>query len=331
MSAEKLLNDAVAIVARELQSVERAIIARLNSEIKLIKTLGIHITNSGGKRMRPLILLLTAAAASRKANAAGASQRITLAAVIELIHTATLLHDDVVDASSLRRGRATANQVWGNEASVLVGDFLYSRAFEMLLEVGNLTVMRILATTTNAIAEGEIMQLVHLGKPNLSEKQYMETIRRKTAKLFESAAQIGGVAGGDTNENIKSIADYGLHLGLAFQLVDDIFDYTASSENIGKNIGDDLAEGKLTLPLIHAQKTGSAAQRKIIKQAVMNRARDQVHTICEIVESTGALDYTHTKAKTHIAAAKESLTAIVPSKYKDALLGLAEYAIARRR
>ena len=327
-SAENLLRQAAALVRRELASVDRAIAARLTSDIELIHALAAHITAAGGKRLRPLIVLLSANCSGRESQS---PHRVTLAAVIEFIHTATLLHDDVVDASSLRRGRATANQVWGNEASVLVGDFLYSRAFEMILETENLTVMRILAATTNAIAEGEVMQLSNRGAADLTESQYMETIRRKTAKLFAAAAAIGATIGGGGDAQTNAFAAYGLALGTAFQLVDDIFDYAADGKTIGKNIGDDLAEGKLTLPLIRALQTCDAVQRRIIQRAIQTRARDQVHAIRDMVESLGALEYTYRQAETFAAAAAAALAEIPPSAYKDALLGLAEYALRRRR
>ncbi|MGI9310659.1 MAG: polyprenyl synthetase family protein, partial [bacterium] len=247
---KSLLRAASALVAGELDAVNDEIQRRLTSDIALIRALGVHITNSGGKRLRPLILLLSAKACGYRGG-----NHIILAAVIEFIHTATLLHDDVVDASAMRRGQATANHVWGNGASVLVGDFLYSRAFEMMLDADDMEIMRILAATTNAIAEGEVMQLLNARAPDTTEAAYLETIRRKTAKLFESASRLGAVvatpssaADADADTDTRAaLAAYGMSIGTAFQLIDDLLDYTADSGEIGKNIGDDLAEGKPTL------------------------------------------------------------------------------------
>jgi len=258
---------------------------------------------------------------------------VTLAAVIEFIHTATLLHDDVVDASSMRRGRATANHVWGDAASVLVGDFLYSRAFEMMLATDNMEVMRILAATTNAIAEGEVLQLMNARAADTTERDYFDTIHRKTAKLFESAARLGGVAAGRPAAECAALAAFGLRFGAAFQLVDDILDYNAPPADTGKNAGDDLAEGKLTLPLIIALQRADAGQQKVLRRAVAAGAgggRDAFSAALAIVESTGALDYTMQRAAAEAAAAVESLAGIRASRYKDALVGLADFAVRRR-
>ena len=322
--SKRLLQSATSLVRRELDSVNRAIRRRLDSDIALIRTLGAHIINSGGKRLRPLILLLSARACGYRGD-----QHITLAAVIEFIHTATLLHDDVVDASAMRRGQATANQVWGNEASVLVGDFLYSRSFEMMVEINNTEVMGILAATTNAIAEGEVMQLLNARSPDTTEQAYYDTIHRKTAKLFESAARLGAVISDRKPGPDAALATYGLCLGTAFQLIDDILDYSADSKDIGKNAGDDLAEGKPTLPLIHALKHGSDGQRRAVRRAIENGERESIGEILAIVESTGALAYTAEQARRQSAAAIEALADLDESPYKDALINLAEFSVQR--
>ena len=358
---DMLLRSATDLARDELEQVNAVIRRHLESDIALIRTLGAYIVQSGGKRLRPLILLLSA-----KAGAAGNRNRrnessdnrgdknrndnhaanhrdnknrgnnnethndsIILAAVIEFIHTATLLHDDVVDASKMRRGRATANHVWGNEASVLVGDFLYSRAFEMMLETNNMEVMRILAATTNAIAEGEVLQLMNARAPDTTERAYFDTIHRKTAKLFESAARLGMVAAGRPPAECAALADFGLRFGAAFQLVDDILDYRADSADTGKNAGDDLAEGKLTLPLIIALQRGGEKQRRVLRRAVEDGAREALAEVLGIVESTGALAYTTQLAKREAAAAVDALSGIRASPYKDALARLAEFAVRR--
>ncbi|MDJ0806619.1 MAG: polyprenyl synthetase family protein, partial [Gammaproteobacteria bacterium] len=233
------------LIADDMRSVDQLILKRLHSDVVLINQIGAYIVNSGGKRLRPMIVLMAARACGYRSD-----QHIDLAAIIEFIHTATLLHDDVVDASELRRNRETANAVWGNEASVLVGDFLYSRSFEMMVDVGQMRVMDILSHATNRIAEGEVLQLLNVHNPDTTESDYMEVIKRKTATLFEAGARLGGVISGANAEQERAMSEYGLHLGIAFQLVDDALDYNSSNQDIGKNIGDDLAEGKPTLPLI---------------------------------------------------------------------------------
>ncbi len=321
-----LLQSATSLVERELEAVDRAIRRRLDSDIALIRTLGAYIIQSGGKRLRPLILLLSA-----KAGGYRGDDHITLAAVIEFIHTATLLHDDVVDASAMRRGQATVNHVWGNEASVLVGDYLYSRSFEMMLETDNTEVMRTLAATTNAIAEGEVMQLLNAHSADATEQAYFETIRRKTAKLFESAARLGMLISDRQPAEQQALATFGLRLGTAFQLIDDILDYSADSADIGKNAGDDLAEGKPTLPLIHAIRHGTGQQQQTLKRAIENGERESIAEVLAIVESTGALAYTATQAKRQASAAIEALAAIGASPYKEALINLAEFSVQRRQ
>lgn len=321
---KRLLHAATSLVERELRAVNRAIRSRLDSDIALIRTLGAYIIQSGGKRLRPLILLLSAKAGHHRGEA-----HIILAAVIEFIHTATLLHDDVVDASSMRRGRASVNHVWGNEASVLVGDYLYSRSFEMMLETDNIEVMRILAATTNAIAEGEVMQLLNAHSANTTEEAYFETIRRKTATLFESAARLGMVISARPLAEQQALAAYGLRLGAAFQLVDDILDYSADSADTGKNAGDDLAEGKPTLPLIYALKHGDQRQRQTLRRALENGEREKIEEVLAIVESTGALAYTASHANRQARAAIEALAPIGASPYKEALIALAEFSVQR--
>ena len=309
-----------------MEAVDHLIQTRLDSEIVLIRTLGAHIINSGGKRLRPLIVLLSAKASGYQGEA-----HIALAAVIEFIHTATLLHDDVVDASKLRRGQATANEVWGNEASVLVGDFLYSRAFEMMVEMAQPEVMGVLAATTNAIAEGEVMQLLNARQPDTSEEIYFQTIERKTARLFAAAAQLGGVIAAVAPATVAALAAYGTHLGSAFQLTDDILDYRAGSEQMGKNVGDDLAEGKPTLPLIYALRHAPAAAQSIVRSAIKNGERERLDEILAIVESCGALTYTADKAQQHSKSAIAALESVPKSPYKHALLELAEFSIRRGR
>ena len=324
-SPQHLLDSATALVCDELDAVNRAIRRNLDSPIALIRTLGAHIIDSGGKRLRPLIVLLSAGAGRYRGD-----EHIMLAAVIEFIHTATLLHDDVVDASAMRRGRATANEVWGNEASVLVGDFLYSRAFEMMVEINNAEVMRILAATTNAIAEGEVMQLLNVRSPDITEQAYYDTIHRKTAKLFESAARLGAVISAQDAEVCAAMANYGIRLGTAFQLVDDMLDYRNDGK-LGKNTGDDLAEGKPTLPLIFVLQNGTAAQRKKVRDAIENGDAD-IDEICGIVESSGALAYTAQQASRQASAAIDALTGIVKfdkSPHIDALVNLAEFSVKR--
>lgn len=319
-----LLDQASELVQIELKEVNQLIRSELNSDIALINTLGEYIIQAGGKRLRPLILLLAAKSAQYQGK-----HHITLAAVIEFIHTATLLHDDVVDASTLRRGNPTANDVWGNEASVLVGDFLYSRAFEMMVKADSMPVMNVMAQTTNAIAEGEVMQLLNAHVAETSETAYLDTIYRKTARLFESAAQLGGIIANANTEVTSALGVYGKHLGNAFQLIDDLLDYQASSDQMGKNTGDDLAEGKPTLPLIIAMQRGSDSQKSIIKLAIENGEIEKLDEILEIVVATGALEYTQQAAQNEANAAIKALHPIADSNYKSALIDLANFSVAR--
>lgn len=307
-----------------MQAVDSVIRAQLHSDVALINQLGAYIVGSGGKRLRPMLVLLAAKACGY----AGDKHHHT-AAIIEFIHTATLLHDDVVDASELRRGKETANAIWGNEASVLVGDFLYSRSFQMMVEIGSMRLMSVMADTTNTIAEGEVMQLMNCNDPDTTEASYLEVIKCKTAKLFEAGALLGAVLAGRVKEEEIALGNYGMHLGLAFQLVDDMLDYSASSDDIGKNIGDDLAEGKPTLPLIQAIREGTPAQRKLIREAIEQGGRDNLDEVIKAIESTGAIDYTARLARQQVDLSVKSLKAIPDSTFKEALIGLAEFSVGR--
>ena len=312
------------LVSDDMDAVNNLIQQRLKSDVVLVNQLSTYIINSGGKRMRPLLALLVARACHYQGK-----HHIDIAAIIEFIHTATLLHDDVVDESDLRRGKNTANNVWGNQAAVLVGDFLYSRSFEMMINVGKMRVMEILATTTNTIAEGEVLQLLNCNDADTDEQRYMDVIYSKTAKLFEAACLIGAVLAELNEKDQQSIAHYGLHLGTAFQLVDDILDYSASAEDMGKNIGDDLAEGKPTLPLIIALQRCSVSEAKIIRHAIENGGTNQLEAILKIIESTDALTYTKTKAKEQVDMAISSLDCLPESTYKTALEALVKFTISR--
>ncbi len=312
------------LVAEDLRAVDNVIRRRLHSEVALVDRLSHYIINSGGKRLRPALLLLSARACGYQE-----TRHIELAAVVEFIHTATLLHDDVVDDSELRRGRETANALWGNEASVLVGDFLYSRAFEMMVEVQNMRVMELMAHATNTIAEGEVMQLMNCHDPDTTEARYLEVIGRKTAKLFEAAAQLGAVLGGMTPAQEHALAGYGRHLGNAFQLIDDVLDYSGSAAEIGKNVGDDLAEGKPTLPLIYALREGGPEAVAVLRRAIREGGRDGIDAVLRAVESTGAIAYTERLARHEAGLAKDLLLGIPPSVYRDGLDALADFSVDR--
>ena len=313
------------LVVDDMEAVNRLITEQLASEVVLINQIGHYIVGSGGKRLRPLLVLLAARACGYK----GVQHR-NLAAIIEFIHTATLLHDDVVDASDLRRGNETANAVWGNEASVLVGDFLYSRSFQMMVEVDHMRVMDILADTTNTIAEGEVLQLLNCHDPDTDEGRYMEVIRCKTAKLFEAGTRLGAVISDRPESEEMALAAYGLHLGNAFQITDDLLDYASSAEDIGKNTGDDLAEGKPTLPVIYAIQHGDDAQREVLRHAIKNGSREQLDEVVAAIESTGALDYSERVARREAEAARHALEALPGSQFRDALADLADFAVSRR-
>ena len=312
------------LTANAIKKVDELILHELSSDVVLINQIGKYIVNSGGKRLRPMLVLLVAKALDYQGN-----EHITLAAVIEFIHTATLLHDDVVDESDLRRGQETVNAVWGNAASVLVGDFLYSRSFEMMVRVNNMRVMDILSHTTTAIAEGEVLQLLNVNNPATSESKYLEVISRKTAILFSTACRLSAVLMKSSEPIEQALTDYGLHLGIAFQLIDDVLDYRADPEQTGKNLGDDLAEGKPTLPLIYAMKQSSKDKAMIIRHAIEEGCRESFVEICEIVESTQAIEYTEQRARDEAGKAVQALSALPDSPYKTAMISLAEFSVQR--
>ncbi|MCO5108542.1 MAG: polyprenyl synthetase family protein [Burkholderiaceae bacterium] len=318
-------------LASDLAETDRVIRQRLGSEVALINSISDYIIGAGGKRMRPLLLLLFARALGYK----GASNHYLLAAVVEFIHTATLLHDDVVDESALRRGRETANHAFGNAASVLVGDFLYSRAFQMMVEVDDMRVMGVLADATNTIAEGEVLQLINCNDPDTDEARYMQVIRYKTARLFEAAAQLGAILCGAAPEIEAAAAEYGRRLGTAFQLIDDVLDYSGVTGDIGKNVGDDLREGKPTLPLIHVMLRGEEPERAMVRRAIEQGSTEQFDSIMAAIHRTGALDYTRERARAEAAAARATVATLMPdgatSAYRDALLYLTTYSIERDR
>ncbi len=318
------LNAIMALVDADMAAVNRLIDERLRSDIALINQLAAYIVHSGGKRLRPVTVLLAAGACDYRGDA-----HISLATIVEFIHTATLLHDDVVDASELRRGKATANHVWGNEASVLVGDFLYTRAFQMMVELGSMRIMEIMAETTNQIAEGEVMQLMNCHSPDTSEAQYLDTIHRKTAKLFEAASQLSAVISNQSSAVEQALADYGIHLGTAFQLIDDVLDYDANTDDIGKNIGDDLDEGKPTLPIINAMQRGTDAQRELLQDAIKHGGREYIDDVRAIIESTGSLAYTARRARNEAELARQALDIVPASPHKQALMSLAVFAVER--
>ncbi|MEW8507625.1 MAG: polyprenyl synthetase family protein [Candidatus Thiodiazotropha sp.] len=312
------------LISDDMEAVDKLIIRQLRSDVVLINQIGAYIVHSGGKRLRPMIVLM----AARACGYAG-GKHIDLAAIIEFIHTATLLHDDVVDGSDLRRNRETANAVWGNEASVLVGDFLYSRSFEMMVEVGQMPVMDILSHATNRIAEGEVLQLLNVHNPDTSEAEYMEVIKRKTATLFEAGARLGGIIAGIDAAQQQALADYGLHLGIAFQLVDDALDYNSSNAEIGKNIGDDLAEGKPTLPLIQAMRTADSARRQRLAGIIENGGLEEIDFVMQAIAESDAIAYTQKLAQEEAAAAKRALEALPDTPYRQALSALADFSVAR--
>jgi len=308
----------------EAKAVDQLIINELSSDVLLINQMGHYIVGNGGKRLRPMLLLLVA-----KALGDISDKHLVLAAVIEFIHTATLLHDDVVDESDLRRGKQSANAVWGNAASVLVGDYLYSKAFEMMVRTGNMRVMEILSKTTTAIAEGEVLQLLNCNNPETTEAKYLEVISRKTAILFSAATRLGAVIAGVSTEIEENLALYGQHLGIAFQLIDDALDYKASQEDLGKKLGDDLAEGKPTLPLIYAIQKAGSSDAAIIIDAVKEGKRDSFNEVYEIVQKTQAITYTEHRADQEAAKAIDALGMLPKSPYKDALIDLAKFSVQR--
>jgi octaprenyl-diphosphate synthase len=319
------IDDVKALAAADMRAVDDLIRNSLESDVVLVSQVSQYIVTSGGKRLRPLIVLLAARALGYQGQ-----HHVHAAAIVEFIHTATLLHDDVVDSSARRRGRETANTVFGNQASVLVGDFLYSRAFQMMVEVGKMPIMRILADATNTIAAGEVMQLMNVHDPDVSEYDYRQVIYRKTARLFEAGAQIAAILANRHADDEDAMILYGHNLGTAFQLIDDALDYGASEVELGKNLGDDLAEGKTTLPLIHAMKNCTEIERVRIRHAIEDSESANLADIQAIIESTGALQYTAARAQEAADLAIDALSGIPDSDWKDALIAIAEFAVNRR-
>jgi octaprenyl-diphosphate synthase len=315
----------LAPVAEDMRRVDELISRRLESDVPLVRQVAQYLVAAGGKRLRPALLLLSSSALGYRGEA-----RLTLAAVVEFIHTATLLHDDVVDESKLRRGHETANAAFGNAAAVLVGDFLYSRAFQMMVEVDDMRVMRVLADATNTIAAGEVMQLMGSHDPDVDEGRYLEVIRRKTAKLFEAAARLGAVLSHSAPDVEKRLADYGARVGTAFQLIDDVLDYSGEESTIGKSLGDDLAEGKPTLPLIHAMRAGSAGDRDLVRNAIVGGGRDDFGAVLKAIRASGSLDYARQAAQREADAARTAIAPLPESEFKRSLLELASFSVARQ-
>ena len=310
-----------ALIADDFAAVDQTIRARLASDVVLINQVSEYIIGSGGKRLRPMLVLLAARACGYSG-----SQHIEAAAIIEFIYTATLLHDDVVDASELRRGRDTANNIFGNEASVLVGDFLYSRSFQMMVTIENMRIMDVLADATNTIAEGEVLQLLNCHDPDTDEDRYLQVIRRKTARLFEAGAEAAAILANESEQMQGALARYGKHLGTAFQLVDDVLDYQADTGLTGKRLGDDLAEGKPTLPLIYAMSKANNRERDMIRGAIESGGRGKLDQVMRVVESTGAIPYTARLAQSEAERAKKALSELPGSSFKNALLWLAPFS-----
>lgn len=312
------------LIVTDMSAVDAVIRTRLHSDVVLVRQVAEYIISAGGKRLRPALVLLSAGALGYRG-----THHHDLAAVVEFIHTATLLHDDVVDESDLRRGRETANALFGNAASVLVGDFLYSRAFQMMVEVGDMRVMRVLSDATNVIAEGEVLQLLNCHDADVDEERYLQVIRYKTAKLFEAAAQLGAIVGGASPQLEQCMASYGMHLGTAFQLIDDVLDYSGAEVETGKHLGDDLAEGKPTLPLIFVMNNGTAEQSACVRRAIESGGRDDFPGVLAAIRATGALDHAKKMAAAEADRAAAALEALPASTYKDSLLELASFAVAR--
>ena len=321
----------LAPVAEDLRRVDALIRERLDSDVTLVRQVAEYIVAGGGKRLRPALLLLARGAAGegRAGGRDAGEARLALAAVVEFIHTATLLHDDVVDESQLRRGRRTASAAFGNAAAVLVGDFLYSRAFQMMVELGDMRVMRVLADATNAIAAGEVMQLIASHDPEVDEARYLDVIRRKTAKLFEAAARLGGILAGGPPALEDGLAAYGMHLGTAFQLIDDVLDYSGDAAAIGKSLGDDLAEGKPTLPLIHALRTGPGEQAGLVRRAILEGGRADFAGVLAAIRACGSLDYARAAATREALAAAAALAPLPASAFRESLLELASFSADR--
>lgn len=320
------LDDVIQLAKPDMTSVNQLIHQQLSSDVTLIQQLGLYIINGGGKRIRPLLAVLAGRALGEFSE-----KHVHIAAIIEFIHTATLLHDDVVDESTLRRGRETANELFGNQASVLVGDFLYSRSFQMMVSLQSLTVMDVLANATNVIAEGEVMQLMNCNDPETTEARYMDVIYCKTARLFEAATQLAAVISGRSETEQEAMRKYGMHVGTAFQLIDDLLDYTAETAELGKNIGDDLSEGKPTLPLIYILSHGNDHQKALVKNAILTgNGTQDFDEILEAIKETGALAYTQEKANAEADLAIAQLDFLEDSEYKQALIALANAAVKRK-
>ncbi len=318
------LADIFDLVREDFKRVNRLIPRQLSSGIELVEQIGHYIVEAGGKRLRPLIVLLAARACGCQGEGP-----IRLATIIEFLHTATLLHDDVVDKSKRRRGRLTANALWGNAPSVLVGDFLYSRGFQLMVELDSMAIMAIISDTTNVIAEGEVMQLVQIGKTDVGEDEYLEVVRRKTAMLFQAAAHTGAVLGSDDAAVVDALRRYGLRFGMAYQLVDDWLDYAGDSRAMGKDAGDDLAEGKVTLPLIHTLAHGSAADAALVKAAIEAQSAADFSRVADAVRRSGGLDYTRSRAAEQANMATQEALKLPPSRYRDALVALVAFAVSR--
>ncbi len=321
----KTFKDIQNLIQDDISKTNQVLITHLNSDVALINQMSGYIINAGGKRLRPLLLLLCA----RATNHQGQHCHL-IAAVIELIHTATLLHDDIVDESNTRRGKETANDVWGNSASVLVGDFLYSRAFEMMVKSDSMYIMKIISKATNEITQGEVLQLLNCQNSAITEKEYYQVIERKTAVLFQIAAQIGGILSNVGTIQEQGLRDYGLHLGNAFQIIDDVLDYQSDSKTIGKEIGDDLNEGKATLPIIYALKNAPVEDRQILKDAINNADNSKIEQVLDILYSVNAFDYTRKQAQKSSDLAKKSLNSLQDSKYKEALILLCDLSLQRK-
>lgn len=321
-----MYKDVRSIVAADFEAVNRFILSQLHSNVSLVENIGEYIVDAGGKRLRPMLVLLSA-------RCCGSSNEgvIKLAAVIEFIHTATLLHDDVVDMSSMRRGRPTANEHWNNPSSVLVGDFIYSRAFQIMVDLNNMNIMRIVADTTNTIAEGEVRQLLNKNRADTSEAEYMQVIRDKTAILFQAATECGAILAGASPEQQSALRKAGMHIGMAFQLIDDALDYNGSSDELGKNVGDDLAEGKPTLPLIHALENSTETDAELIRQSILQGNSAELKRIIDIVHQSGALDYTRECAEQQVTEALQQLQLLPANNYRKGLEKIAKLAIDRKK
>jgi octaprenyl-diphosphate synthase len=313
-----------ATVAQEFEQVNRLIIEQLHSNVDMVENVGHYIVDAGGKRLRPLLVLLSAAALGRCDDA-----HISFAAVIEFIHTATLLHDDVVDISTLRRGRPTANAEFGNAPSVLVGDFLYTRAFQLMVRLGDMDILAHMAETTNTIAEGEVLQLTRAGDPGTTEEQYLDVITRKTAILFAAACYGAATLSRQDEQTRNALREFGLNLGIAFQMIDDVLDYDGDPATMGKNVGDDLMEGKVTLPLIHTLREGSAAEQAVVREAIIGKNTDQIEQVTAAVKRCGAIEYTRKRARHYSSLALENLSLLPASDPRSALTRLTELAISR--